>query len=262
MPIIQPRPIFRADQSIARMLAGLWKRQAADIIATLTRHGKLPRTRPRLDSWLKPMADALLPVYRDLAGKAGRRLALSLRDRRKTVRRSFTWTTKIMPTATSGAMTPGELFDVLHPRVDEALRRMVYHFCQSANETVSGMLFAEANRLRVEIGEGLREGEALLELTARVRQIFNDPLRAYVIARTEGNRAMSAGETLAAQESGVVKGKRWLPSPESCQLCQDMAKRGVIALDEAYIVDGKGPYAEVQHPPRHPNCVCTQTFVV
>src|SRR5258708_2331993 len=152
------------------------------------------------------------------------------------------------------------LFRVFFPKVGEAVRRLTLEFCEETNRTTRYALQQARSMLRAELLQGLEEGEALGKLTQRVRKIFATE-RAYTIARTEGNRAVSAGGLLAAKESGVVEGKTWLSGPESCDFCRKTLNGKTVGLDEPFaVLPGGGLYSIIMHPPAHPHCVCDEIF--
>jgi hypothetical protein len=75
--------------------------------------------------------------------------------------------------------------------------------------------------------------------------------RAEMIARTETAFADARGNMIAYQESGVVKGKKWILAsnhPEDDE-CDTNAAQGVIPLDEPF-------ESGDMEPPLHPNCLC------
>jgi hypothetical protein len=145
-------------------------------------------------------------------------------------------------------------FDVFNPRVLEAIRQAVFQFADSTNRTSTVALAKIGSALREALATGLEQGESLAFITARVQEIFDDPNRALMIAATESSRAVHAGQLIAARESGVVAGKRWLASADACDLCLPLDGKEV-PLDEDFAVDARGgPYARIPHPPRHPHC--------
>lgn len=76
------------------------------------------------------------------------------------------------------------------------------------------------------------------------------------------SRAYHAGQELAAKQSGVVAGKRWLASSDACERCLALDGK-VVALGEPFIVLPEGgPYATVMYPPLHPKCQCSWTEVL
>jgi Phage Mu protein F like protein len=157
-------------------------------------------------------------------------------------------------------IVPG--FDVFNPRVLEAIRDAVFAFCKVTNDTALTDVATAQQQLRQELSQGLEAGESLARLTARVGGIFRDPAKALMIAATESSRALHAGQAMAARESGVCSGLRWLASSDACDLCSPLDGKEV-AFGEAFFVASRGgPYARVEHPPRHPHCMCTTTEVL
>jgi SPP1 gp7 family putative phage head morphogenesis protein len=153
-------------------------------------------------------------------------------------------------------------FDVFNPQILEAIRRLVFDFAQSTLVTRKQEVEAAYAQLQAELAEGLEQGETIRNLARRIQGIFDDPQRAYVIARTEAMRATQAGSVLAAQKSGVVQKKQWLASSLSCPECKALAGKEV-ALDQPFVIlPGGGSYAVVYHPPYHPNCTCDITYVL
>jgi hypothetical protein len=153
-------------------------------------------------------------------------------------------------------------FTLVNPHVAEAVRRLVFDFCQETLSTSTMRTDEALDALRAELAEGLERGEALKRLSARVGDIFGDPRRAFMIAATEASRAAHAGQLLAAQESQVVGGLRWLASADCCDACAALDGR-VVRLGEPFTVTrGKAAYATVMHPPLHPHCMCSTTEVL
>lgn len=73
--------------------------------------------------------------------------------------------------------------------------------------------------------------------------------RAFVIANTETNQAMSSGQQAYFKENGVTT-KSWVPAGGStCDECEGNADDGPIGIDESY---SSGD----MHPPAHPSCEC------
>lgn len=150
---------------------------------------------------------------------------------------------------------------MFNPRVLEAVDRLTFDFCEETNRTSVERIDLALRALRRDLAQGLEEGEAYAKLTRRVLNIFASPARAAAIGMTEPSRAMHAGQLLMAQQSGVVKGKRWLASSDACALCRSLNGK-VVGLDEDFTVIGHGPYARVPHAPAHPHCMCTWTEVL
>lgn len=157
-----------------------------------------------------------------------------------------------------------DLLKVTQPRLKEGIDKATLLFCQETNQTTQMELNAALTSLRSELKEGMEAGEVQNQLTARVRGIFDsaETARAYRIAHTEASRGQHASAEIVAQDSGLVKGKRWLASDNACELCLKL--NGVeVPLGENFEVDeGGGPYAAVPYAPRHPACTCTMIEVL
>lgn len=73
--------------------------------------------------------------------------------------------------------------------------------------------------------------------------------RAFQIANTETNQAMSTAQQAFLEENGF-KTKQWIPAgPSTCAVCQGNADDGPIPLDQAF---SSGDMT----PPGHPGCEC------
>ena len=224
------------------------------LVGILPRLRGLPASCPPLDDWAQPLAEAwaqLLTGYVTRGGdEAARRIA-------RLAGKKFThwWRFK------RGNLT-AVAFDVLHPQVIEAVRRLALDLAFSTLATLRDDVDVALNAVRSLLGEGLARGEAVTALSRRLTKVFDDPVKAAAVAQTETSRAVHTGQLLAAKQSGVVTGKRWLASSDACAIC--LALNGKeVGLDEVFAVDaGGGPYARVDHPPRHPGCQCALTEVL
>jgi SPP1 gp7 family putative phage head morphogenesis protein len=232
---------------VARVLAKLYSRIGADIRA---------RGGGSLGHWLPVMAEALRPLlyphWRAGALQAASRIQRARRGKKKAL--AFT--------KDASQPTPGIGWDVFNRRILDALDTALLVFCQATLETAR----VEASKVQAavqhELAEGLVRGDGTKLLNARLYSVFNDPLRASRVAQTETSRATHAGQLLAAKESGVVSGLKWLASSDACDRCRSLNGK-VVALGEPFEVDPKGgPYAVVAHPPLHPHCFCTTTEVI
>lgn len=180
----------------------------------------------------------------------------------KAVTRPFSaWTAKALSRFVQKKLDVA--FDLFNPRVLRAVDELALKFCRETNATATTQLRAAKRQLRVLLKRGLERGDAYAELARQVRRIFADPMRAYRIAVTEGPRAIHGGELHSYKESGVVRRKEWVASSDACALCQEMADKGPIPLDEPFHVDPRGgPYAVTMHPPIHPHDFCTMSPVL
>jgi len=73
--------------------------------------------------------------------------------------------------------------------------------------------------------------------------------RAFMIANTEANQAMSSAQQAFLKENGIGK-KQWVGAgPNTCSICQGNEDQGPIPIDDDF--DSGDP-----HPPGHPGCEC------
>ncbi len=232
---------------LARLLRHYFRLQAAFVRQRLRAN---PFAAVSLSGYTVPMTQALAPVLLPLAVKSGRatlrRLAAHKRGRK-----DFGDPPRV-----------GIGFQVFDSRVVEFIRHAVYLFCDATNATSESDVATSVAKLREELAAGLSRGETAQRLAGRVGKIFRDPQRAFTIAQTEVSRAQHGGELLAAKESGVARGKRWLASSDACPKC--LALDGVEkGLDEPFVIlPGHAAYSIVQHPPLHPLCQCAMVEVL
>lgn len=214
---------------------------------------------PSLAAWLPVMQEAVRPALFPLWQAGARRgLRSILGQLTRTQRKCWRLNKDLAHRPTIGLD-----FELFNTRILEALDGAVFDFCRSTLDTIRGDVGTAVERLRQDYREAMERGETARGITARVQRIFADPQRAFTIATTETQRAVHGGQLLVAEESSIVKSKRWLASSDACDKCLAMAALGEIPLDQPFYVDPKGgPYAVVQHPPKHPRCMCSLLEVV
>lgn len=154
-----------------------------------------------------------------------------------------------------------DVFSVVDRNLPQAVRDLALKFSASTNATTSQQLDNAKEQLRQEILDGTVQGDTRAELAKRVQKVFEmaDKERATTIAQTETSRALHSAELMTAKESGVVKSKSWLASADCCDACSEIAAKGEIPLDEPYATSD---YGDVDGPPLHPNCQCSQTMQI
>lgn len=136
-------------------------------------------------------------------------------------------------------------FDLLHPKVlrwaEEQAGRLVMQVGEDVRQQV-----------REEVTRSIAEGEAWQRVRERLGEAFPRE-RAERIARTEVIRAHAQGAVAGYEESGTVRGLRWLDGQAgACPRCGALHNK-VIPLGGKFYEDaqfGDGL------PPRHPNCRC------
>lgn len=150
-------------------------------------------------------------------------------------------------------------FNVLLPEVIESIRNHVFLFVDETIQTSKLQVDEAYDQTALDLADGISQGEATKSLNERIGKIFDDPMRAARIAQTEASRAMHNGQMLAAQQSGIVIGFKWLASSDACERCLKLDGQ-VRKIGQPFYVDPKGgPYAVVKHPPLHPHCMCAMT---
>ena len=101
-----------------------------------------------------------------------------------------------------------------------------------------------------------------MDLRVSLTGAFLDPVRINQAAENEVHLAVHAGQTLAAVQSGVVVGLRWVTAGNPCVRCQAIGGK-VVKPGTPFHVDPKGgPYSVVYHPPYHKNCKCRLEEVI
>lgn len=152
-------------------------------------------------------------------------------------------------------------FDMSERKIGEWVGHKAARLVTQINETTRKML-------RESLAEGVTADETIGELTARVREIFNDRrANASTIARTETAGAYNFASEMAWEQSGIVQGKEWLTSHD--EHVRDSHNRaealGVVPLSEPFRFTGeRGGVVTMQFPgdPIGPpeeviNCRCT-----
>lgn len=130
-------------------------------------------------------------------------------------------------------------------------------------------------QLRATLAQGMRDGEDIQKLQARVSDVFGtaSTSRALLIAQTECALAMSYADEEAWTQTGVVEAKEWFTAEDSsvCGFCAEMDGK-IVSLGENFYnlgdrveyTDSKGhnhtmklDYRPIGEPPIHPGCRCT-----
>ena len=214
---------------IRRALRRFFRLQQEHVIGTVGKPGApIPERFLPLADYTDAMASAMTPLLSVYWSKAGQALRARL------------------------DLDPAE-WRVTDPRLHQAIAAQAFDFAGSTNATTDRDLAAAHAELRSELQAGLVDaGEAVSELIARVKKVFvrASTARATAIARTEAARAVHAAALISAEASGVVAGKRWLVSANSCALCHRLAAEvGTIALDRPFgVVGHSATYAIVRTP--------------
>jgi SPP1 gp7 family putative phage head morphogenesis protein len=148
--------------------------------------------------------------------------------------------------------------DYIPSQTDEQIEGFIrqYAFTAAAGITETSRKFAIAQMIEWQQGR-----ETQQQLIERLAPMFGEN-RARMIAVTETTRAYAEGNIAAWQDSGFVKGKRWMTTKDDivCPICSPLDGM-VVELDSngfTTAVDGFGLTA----PPAHVSCRCwLQPFV-
>lgn len=168
-------------------------------------------------------------------------------------------TSNILSAARAGIQSAGRQlgmnlsWDYIQPAAVEWAR-------QNAGKLVTGILPDIQTGISQIVTVGLSEGKTIYQIRDEIadlkdnqeQTIFPD-WRAARIARTEVIRAHAQGAKLGYQESGVVRGMRWLDGQTgACPKCKELHNK-TIRLGEKFYID---PKFGDGLPPRHPHCRC------
>jgi len=123
------------------------------------------------------------------------------------------------------------------------------------NIYVNGVNEETAKKLAKTLKEGIDAGESITKLSDRVNEYYdsNEKYRSLRIARTETAESMEEGIMKAYKEGGITK-VRWLVEPGACNDCAALDGE-IVGIGDSF---GDNAFNNVtQHPPLHPNCVCS-----
>ena len=110
------------------------------------------------------------------------------------------------------------------------------------------------DRLRDAVADAWDKGGSADQIVTAIKDTFADfsDSRAEMIAQTEVNDAYSIGRAALADEAGMEE-KRWNPSGECCDVCQENVDAGWIDIDEDFPTGDSEPTA-------HPRCDCDCSY--
>lgn len=153
----------------------------------------------------------------------------------------------------------------------EAMQDYRIKLAQSVEKTT-------AEALRTVIEEGVANGKTVPQLTDDVRGVMGhlSDYAAERIARTESQRAYHSGRLAAWQETGIVKGWKFILSGNPCEMCREAERQftdvplgsPMIPLGGSFswMEDGVkrttvNNYQTMMAPPLHPNCACDMVAI-
>lgn len=251
------------ERKFASMMQGIWEEQRRIIVANLKKMKKAWLQKGKIDELLYPRKQfeqkiaketkiLFEPIMEERAKEELKKIERELRKPKK---------------AGEDVGVVGA-FDVEDPKVQEWLDKYTPKFSNKL-ETVS------TDKLRFELGEGMKEGEGVPKLIKRVNLTYANwnKVRSEAIARSEAMRASNRGALESYRQSGLVEKKIWITyhDKRTCYSCGDLDGK-VISLNDNYFNLGdpdevierdgrkytfKNDYEDIGTPPRHVRCRCT-----
>jgi HK97 family phage portal protein len=149
-------------------------------------------------------------------------------------------------------------FSLENPRVQTAIAKRANKLAGNVTETTYGSI-------RDEVSKGRSAGEGISEIASRIRDnVFDGEItkaRAETIARTETVGALNHGELIAARESGVVTGKRWLTQGDG-KVRDSHAEIDdeLVPLDDVFSNGLRHPGDQAGDAAEVVNCRCTTLY--
>lgn len=116
---------------------------------------------------------------------------------------------------------------------------------------VSGVTDTTRATIQKTIKSSLARREDLSQMTARLVDVVNNPVRAEMIAQTETVNAYQAGFAEFALASGATE-KEWESKAGACQLCRPLDGKRIPARDLFELPNGR----QVFKPTAHVRCRC------
>lgn len=155
-------------------------------------------------------------------------------------------------------------FDLKQPAVVNFIEKRAQRFAEEVNESTWAAL-------KKSLAEGIDNGEGLVKLMERVREVMEDRIRSSseTIARTEVIGAMNGGTLQAWKQCEVVNKKAWLAALDErtrdthIQAHERYQAEPIDLEDEFVVGDGAGQApGQIGLPEEDINCRCTMVPVV
>lgn len=143
------------------------------------------------------------------------------------------------------------LRDEMMDELREQVRRMLRETAKTTQDAINAKLREARRKLKA------KKPNALSGVLTEIQTQLRSKDRALKIADTETEYAKNGGGQLVYKES-EAKGKTWVCDANPCKHCAALNGKTVPLNQPFWVNPAGGPYAIVLHPPRHPNCRCSQ----
>lgn len=134
------------------------------------------------------------------------------------------------------SLAPSMDFDISSPIVVGYLQTDAAAMVKAINDTTVAAI-------RSTLAAGVAEGESVVNLSARVADVFSDARgrRAFTIARTETARASNVGGMAGVKQAGIQK-KEWLSTPDEATRDSHRALNGqTVNTDDKFVIPPGAP---------------------
>jgi SPP1 gp7 family putative phage head morphogenesis protein len=258
---------------LSQLLRQLWKEQETYALNIIRQTDGLGTTQINLNLWFNAFLERIKPLYQNWLRQGqvnmAQRLERKINERQKKAiviphrKNIFSTIFGQFALEAPNADEPSDedVFNIYNPEAVKFINSYSYLFAQSTNATTKLRLDVAYKRFQQKLTQGIERGQSLKDLTGEVQRIFRDPARAMMIAATEASRAYGAGRKIAAEQSGVCYGLKWLASSDACPICLGLNGK-VVRFNEPFAVIGRGAYSVVYHEPAHPHCFCVTNEVL
>lgn len=125
------------------------------------------------------------------------------------------------------------------------------HARKSTAALVKGVTDTTRDMLRRTIQSSIDSGDDLATMTARLKDVIGNPVRADLIARTETVNAYQGGLQDFAVKTGATS-KEWESTIGACKLCAPLDGE-VVDINKPFVLPNDD---EVSRPPAHVACRC------
>ena len=229
----------RYEEQVTAAVTALFKRQQDSVIERLKASGGEKAAEEPFDraQWVRTFREEFRPVLRKIITDSAEEALDDLRQGRGL--RDY----------------PVPVFLPDDPAAVRFLEARAQRFAVQVNETTW-------NELQASLGEGIKAGDGMSELSARVLKVMGGRIRSTpeTIARTEVIGANNGGTLLAWEQSDLVENKTWIAALDDRTRDNHIDAHGqtVKLTDDFEVGAGKGPHpGAIGLPEEDIQCRCT-----